>query len=349
VTGWRRAAAAALASLVAPVALVVGTPDPVGADPGGAPDVARSRPVLTWQDRRITESSGLADGGRVLFTVNDSGDGPVVYAAAKRTGRTRSATTYSEGDVTDVEALAPGRDGSLWVADTGDNEHERETVAVYHLPRMGRLPERVSASRFELDYPEGSPDAEALLADPRSGRLYVVTKSVLGGTVYRAPEPLRAGAVNRLEPVARVPGVVTDGAFLPDGGHVLLRTYTSLSVFTFPGWERVGTTRLPRQRQGEGLAVSRSGEIYLSTEGAYSQVLQVFLPDELVAELGRHGASLPATPSPAPAAGTNRDPASPPRSTGEGGGIWIAGGVTVATLAGWLVFTAVRPRSRRNR
>lgn len=340
-TGWRSGAASALAAVLAPAALLAGTTAPAAADG------TRSRPLLTWQDRRITESSGLADGGPVLFTVNDSGDGPFVYAVDKRTGETRTTTTYSRSGVTDVEALAPGRGGTLWVGDTGDNRHDRETVAVYRLPGMARPRERVDATRYDLAYPEGAPDAEALLVHPRSGRVYVVTKNVLGGTVYAAPRRLRAGAVNPLTPVARVPGLVTDGAFFPDGRHVLLRGYTAASVFTFPGWDRVGTTRLPKQQQGEGVAVSPAGAIYLSTEGAYTPVLQVFLPRGLRARLHRQGAQLATGPSVPPSPDRTDAPASPPRTTGEGGGIWVAGGIAVATLAGWLVFTVARPRGRR--
>ena len=44
---------------------------------------------------------------------------------------------------------------------------------------------------YELDYPGGSADAEALLADPRTGRLVVVTKGLVGGQVLVAPRELR--------------------------------------------------------------------------------------------------------------------------------------------------------------
>ena len=36
-----------------------------------------------------------------------------------------------------------------------------------------------------LEYPSGPADAEALLAHPDDGRLFVVTKDVFGGTVLR--------------------------------------------------------------------------------------------------------------------------------------------------------------------
>ena len=56
------------------------------------------------------ESSGLVDTGRVVYTINDSGDDAVVYGLDPGSGRPVSRTTYADS-VEDVEAIAPGRDG----------------------------------------------------------------------------------------------------------------------------------------------------------------------------------------------------------------------------------------------
>ena len=77
---------------------------------------------------------------------------------------------------------------------------------------------------------------------------------------------------------ARVTGLVTDGTFFPDGKRVLLRTYGTATVYTFPGFAPIGTVRLPQQRQGEGISVSRTGRVLISSEGPHSDVLQVSLP-----------------------------------------------------------------------
>lgn len=339
-TGRRGAAAAALA-----LAVVGGTAGAAAAD-GTTADGTRSRTVFDWKDRRITESSGLADGGRVLFTVNDSGDGPVVYAVDKSTGQTRVATTYSPDGVTDVEAVARGRNGSLWTGDIGDNNDDRSTVSLYHLPGMSRLPSRVDATRYDLVYPGAPSDAETLLVNPRTGRVYVVTKTITGGTVYAAPAKLQPGRVNRLTAVTRVPGLLTDGSFFPDGRHVLLRTYASASVYAFPSWHLLGTVRLPAQQQGEGITVSRAGDIYVSTEGPYSAVQQVFLPGSLARRLPGPGASASAAASPSTPPGAR---AHPTVSTEEGHGVWIAGGALLVTFAVWLGFTILRPRRRHPR
>jgi len=341
-----------LAALVAGMVLG-GTAAPVGAEE------VEHRTVFTFTDRDITESSGLVDRGPLMFTVNDSGDGPVVYAVAKSSGDTVTTTTYSSETVTDVEALAPGPDGVVWVADIGDNNEERSAVSFYRvLPLGGREPraaaaegqeqqleESVSAEKFDLVYPDSPHNAEALLVHPDTGRLYVVTKNVTGGTVYAAPQRLDSGSANRLQEVGRVPGLVTDGSFLPDGKHIMLRSYGSAAAYTFPGLSQVANVDLPAQQQGEGLAIGSDGDIYLSTEGAYSDVLQILLPPAVAKSLGElapETALPPSSPDPAV-----QEPASGSLSADDAVWLWVAAGILVVTIAGWLLFTASRRGRRR--
>jgi hypothetical protein len=233
--------------------------------------------LFRFQDDRITESSGLVDlGDGLMATVNDSGDGPYVYVV-DGAGRTVGVTDYG-GDAVDVESMAPIDASHVWVGDTGGNIHARAIVQVYRVP-VGRGNRTVEATGYDMLYPDSVHDAETLLANPRTGRLYVVSKTFLRGTVYAAPRHLRPGVSNRMGVIGSVPGMVTDGTFLADGRHVLLRGYGSASVYTFPGLQRVGPViDLPRERQGEGISVGPGGRIRLSTEGAHTPVLQMRLP-----------------------------------------------------------------------
>ena len=106
-------------------------------------------------------------------------------------------------------------------------------ISVSRVP-VGPGDRDVEATTYTLVYPDGPRDAEALLAHPVTGRLYVVSKVVFGGAVYEAPERLEAGGPNRLRALADVTGLVTDGAFFPDGRHLVLRTYTKALVYSFP-------------------------------------------------------------------------------------------------------------------
>ncbi len=245
-------------------------------------DPPTASPELTFQDPSIDESSGLVDSGSTVLTVNDSGSGPEVFVVDKATGDTVGRTTYTTDEVVDVEALAPGRDGSVWVGDIGDNGARRISVAVYEVPEVGPGDRTVEATRYDLAYELGPRDAEALLVHPRTGRLYVVSKGLLGGQVFAAPRTLRTDAVNVLRPVGGAPAMVTDGASFPDGRHVLLRTYSTMAVHDARSWESEVGAELPDQQQGEGIAMLPSGRrVLISTEGKNSDVLSVSLGDEL--------------------------------------------------------------------
>jgi len=300
-------------------------------------DPVPSTRLFTIAGDDVYESSGLVDRGSTVFTVNDSGDDAVVYGLDPRTGRTVSRTTYADS-VSDVEALAPGSDGTVWAADTGDNQQDRDDVSVYRLrPRDGRQP----AARYRLAYPDGPHDAETLLVQPRTQRVFVVSKSAFGGTVYVAPRDLREGLEpNRLKVFARVPGLVTDGSFFGDGRHVVLRTYGTASVFGFPGFELTGTARLPDQRQGEGISVAGDGRVLVSSEGVHEEVLSVRLPASLSSASPRPSPSGPSPDTKGPA-----EPAAshaPARDAGDWGGIALV----AAAVAGLIYLTVRRTRHR---
>lgn len=330
---------------------VVGPLIPQGAG-GGSAEV-----VTSFADPEIDESSGLVVRGRWIHTVDDSGDGPVVYTVDRVTGETARVTTYADDDPEDVEALAPGSGGTVWVGDIGDNRRARGTLSVHRLRPAGG---RVEPATYRLRYPDGPHDAEALLVHPRTGRLLVVTKRpFLGAEVFRAPARLRPGKLHELEHVSTVPGLVTDGTFLPDGRHVLLRTYSTAAVLTYPGLEPVGDFDLPAQEQGEGVAVGDDGRVYLSSEGVGAEVLVMDLPVRIARALRPEPATSPSpapgpTPSPAPS-GSAGDGDGPTTASGGGGddgadlllpagGYAVAGGLAAAVLLG---LRAARRRGRR--
>jgi hypothetical protein len=230
---------------------------------------------FSWRDPAVVESSGLVVRDGLFVTVNDSGDSGRVLTADS-SGRTVGVTSWP-GDPVDDESLAPAGDGEVWVGDTGDNTRSRSAVVVRRVP-FGRGDRTTTPPAYSLVYPDGAHDAETLLADPRTGRLYVVTKDVFGGTMYAAPAHLSVRRPNRLRPVADGLGYATDGSFLPDGRAFLLRDYTSVTAWSWPGLRRIGSWPLPAQRQGEGLAVAEDGTVHLSSEGQFSPVLSVHLP-----------------------------------------------------------------------
>ena len=305
----RLAAGLAAAALLGPVL------------PASAQEVEGAEVVARLEDPRIQESSGLALSRRhpeVLWTHNDSGDGPRLYAVGAD-GRTVATLTLAGVEARDWEAMAAGRDDrgrpALFVADIGDNLDHWPEVAVYRVAEPARLRDAtVPAVRYRLRYADGPRNAEALLVDPRSNRLYVATKDPDGGGLYRAPARLRTDQLNVLHRVARVPPVITDGAFLPDGRGFVLRDYQGAHVYAAPG-RRVGELDLPPQYQGESLTVSADGRsVLVGSEGVNSEVWRVPIPAPVLARVTPTtrgpSASAPA-PAAHPAAGTGSGRGSP--------------------------------------
>ncbi len=148
-------------------------------------------------------------------------------------------------------------------------------------------------TQYDLAYPDGPRDAEALLVDPVTGQLFVVSKRVQGAAVYAAPKELSADHVNRLTKVAKAPALVTDGSFALDGRLVIrdyLRAYVSAGVGQDS--ERLG---LPLQPQGESITWTRdSASVLVGSEGEDSAVWRVPVP------AADEASSSPTAPAPSP-------------------------------------------------
>lgn len=304
--------------------------------------------VLTFDDPAIVEASDLVVDDGLFVTTNDSGDTGQVFVV-DQDGRTVGLTRWSSAP-TDVEALAPAGPGEVWVGDIGDNEGSRSSVSIARVA-VGRGDREAHPTSYHLTYPDGGTDAETLVRDPVTGRLYVATKNVFGGILYAVPAHLDPSGTNRLKAVGRVLPVATDGAFFPDGKHLVVRGYTSAVVYDWPSLQPVGSFALPAQRQGEGIAVASDGSVYLSSEGPRSTVLRVSLPPEIRQVVTGVEVASPSTPDSAapgstaagaPASGPVTDPAEAEPS-GRDPWPWLLGGLLgVAALV--VLLRALRGR-----
>lgn len=286
-----------------------------------APAGADGKVVFRFTDPEVVEASGLAVVDGLFVTVNDSGDTGRVFTVDPATGDTVGVTRWADEPV-DVEAVAPAGDGHVWVGDIGDNLGARDSLTVARVP-VGPGTRDVTgtagAATYTLVHGDGPTDAESLLVEPGTGRLVVVTKTIFGAEVLEAPERLDPDGPNRLRSVGAALPVATDGAFFPDGRHLVLRDYARAVVYSWPELGVVGEVRLPEQQQGEGIAIDDRGRVFVSSEGARSPVLRVDLPADLRAAM--------APDAPAPDPSTNPD-------AGDGLGVDLTA-VDEADRPGW--------------
>jgi len=145
-------------------------------------------------------------------------------------------------------------------------------------------------STLTFVYPDGPHDAEALLVDPASGELFIVTKELTSGNgqVFCAPANLASGSTTTLEQVATVAlgpgGGVTAADVTPAGDVVALRTYFSVVLFgrpagaplaqAFSAQSCMGATAT--EAQGEALAFTRDGRGYVTASEGSAPALHRF-------------------------------------------------------------------------
>jgi len=263
------------AVLVAAAALGVATTAPVPApEPGCALD-----------DDRLVELSGLAVDAAGLWAISDDGRRVELYRLDPGDCAVLDTRT-ARIDPRDSEDLALGPDGALWVGDIGDNDLERDTVAVMVVPAAG------PARLHRLRYPDGPHNAEALLVDA-TGAPVVVTKDPLrAASIYRTdgsptgpgPTPLvRVGEL--VLPGSDTPGgpvgrlgsrVVTGAALSTDRRVVAVRTYTDAWLYPVPDGDVVAALArpvgppvqvpLPGEPQGEAITFLPDGTLLSGSE-----------------------------------------------------------------------------------
>ncbi|WP_449062602.1 hypothetical protein [Planomonospora algeriensis] len=285
------------AALVLPAGAAHASPDPA------VPKVPWAKKFSITNDR-ITESSGLYASPLhpgVFWTHNDGSGEPTLYAVDEK-GVTKAAVGLEGATAVDTEAIGGFVDSRgnamLYLADIGDNEKTRtKGVTIFALPEPADLSfTKAKAQSYQLVYPDGPQDAEALLVHPQTGNLYVVTKSDKGGAVYAAPTALVPDVMNRLEFVTPVPHVISDGV-LNANGQMFLRGYNKIRVFSDVAGKLLETIPAPTQPQGESLAISADGRTLLAgSEGARSAVFGLALPRELAAPPVRTPGPQPETP-----------------------------------------------------
>jgi hypothetical protein len=238
--------------------------------------------VCRFADKQLAEISGLTRSVRhpnVLWAINDSSGGPFVYAVDEGTCEILARLRMAGVQARDFEGIASGRDElgrpTIWVGDIGDNRDSWPSVQVLAVREPNQLSDRtVPSRRWSFSYADRPHDAETLLADPVSPRLWVVTKQLASGALVSLAPVLDGGETT--QELARVGGLVTDGSISPDGSRYVLRDYVDARIFSGPppGRELQRIT-LPVQPQGEAITWSATGDALLIASEGDDRLLRV--------------------------------------------------------------------------
>lgn len=228
---------------------------------------------------------------------NDSGNDPILFLVDS-TGAAVMRLHIDGVRIRDWEDIAR-RGDTLFIAETGDNLAEWDTVYVYAVLEPAAIADSATASaqRFPFRYPDGSRDAETLLIDPVTGDWLIVTKREQRSRLYRYAATQRRSGTATLErmPVEFAFRLAVGGDVSADGRSVLVKTYDAVYYWERREGETLAETlaRPPLaqpytpERQGEAIAFALDGRAYFTTSEVELDVPQLLLRYERVTASSR--------------------------------------------------------------
>ncbi len=267
---------------------------------------AATRILCTFDTDVIGEASGMTVTQLhpdLAWMTNDSGGGPYLYAVDLATCAIRATLRLLDTPARDHEALASGVDAQgrhvIWVGDIGDNIDGWPYARIHKVVEPKTLADAdVEVTTYRFRYPDGSVNAEALMAAPDREQLWVVTKEYGVGALIELPSPMSDSRTPmRTKQVGTARSLITDAAMSPDGTRYVVRDYLSAEIFNGePPGESVDRFGLPLQPQGEAITWTADGRSLLiasERSGALQQVDVGAPPEKGSTGTGGGGGSSP--------------------------------------------------------
>ncbi len=213
---------------------------------------AESRGEVT----EVNEASGLANSlsnPGYLWIHEDSGaDAEVILLSKKKAQvvcryKIKGAKNVDWEDMAVIPGLQGGS-GFLYLADIGDNNAKRDDLKIYRIPEpkynsadSGTTVEVGSYEELSIQYPDGPRDAEALMVDPVTREIYIVTKREDSVQLFELTYPQNWGGTDTMLLRGTFPFTgITAGDISQDGQRVLLKSYSAIFYWKMDREESIG-------------------------------------------------------------------------------------------------------------
>jgi hypothetical protein len=248
----------------------------------------------------LKESSGLAYSRKnpgFLWTLQDKGNSNSIYLIDASNGLVVAEYEIDGTFNRDWESLeissGPDSDLSyLYIGDTGDNNQEYSEYTIYRFEepsfeenhRSKTVKLQIPFDKIEFEYPDKSHDVEALLVDPHTNDIFLVTKRDLYSLLFALPYPQKTSNKNNAILAGTFPfRIVTAGSVSADGDEVLIKTYDRIFYWKKTAGqsflEMLGGTPefAPYEKEAQGEAIcfdNRSGYFTLSewSDGVFPEL-----------------------------------------------------------------------------
>ncbi len=285
------------------------------ADESADAEGPRSRLIVAGQleSDELVEASGLARSQRnpeLLWSMNDGGSKARLYAfdgSGFRRGRVKLDGVRNR-DWEDLSSFTVDGTPYLLVADTGDNDSDRDKVSLHvvlepELDDDDKVKVKPAWS-IEFRYPDGPRDVEAVVVDPAGDRALLLSKRDWPPVLYEVPlHPSSDGTVlaKRLGAIESLPAPTREDRnhavftkewhwqptgmdISPDGRLAVILTYRAVYLYRLdPG--RSLYESLSGQAYGFGLGNFRNAEsvvfsadsnsIFVTLEGRHAPLLRI--------------------------------------------------------------------------
>lgn len=247
-------------------------------------------------NKQLEESSGLVASSKFpgrLWAHNDSGHAPEIFLLDS-TAQTQASFRISGAvnrDWEDICRLSTDTASYLFIGDIGDNSRRHGLKVIYCVPepdRLEGLSELTPTKTITIHLAGGYRDMEALMADPLTQNLYLISKREHAVRVYEVAFPYPDDTVH-LDHILEIPvSKITAADISPDGSEILMKNYTDVFY-----WKRnagqtvVEALKAPplilpyeREPQGESIAwaIDGSGYYTLSENGKGERGKLYFYP-----------------------------------------------------------------------
>jgi hypothetical protein len=188
------------------------------------------------------------------------------------------------GGPREPQDMAVGADGTIWVADIGDADGSRSSVAFERI-----APGASSVTISRVKYPDGAKNAKGFVLDgDDTPIIFAIVAGQAGAAIYKptaalvpnvqcpgCPALAKVGAftpVSADSSAAGAPSIVTGAAKSPDGKKVVVRTAGYAYEYDVPDGKVVDAitkntprvTPLPNEPDGEAIAYSTDGTKFMT-------------------------------------------------------------------------------------
>lgn len=243
----------------------------------------------------LDEISGMAvsySNPEYIWAHNDSGDDSRIFLF-DRDGKHKGVFYFKNAYFRDMEdmAIGPGPADDkdyLYLADIGDNLAVHDYNYIYRTqePNIAHLddPAFVEISDYEkitYVYPDGQRDAEALMIDPRTKDIIIISKREPQVHLYKLPYPQSTVDTLTTEFIGKLDLSMVVGAdWAANGQDLLIKTYRNVFYWKLEDGEPVDVImnrkpkNLPyvREPQGEAIAWDKDASGYFTA----SEEMKIF-------------------------------------------------------------------------